>query len=85
MSGGNIVTASRVKYFEIFIFGLSVMFGIFVIRPVLVPHERSIAPAMPRIGIADLQQFGKGSSREEMAVGESLYRAGDKRLVTLRR
>ena len=81
MSSGNIVTASRAKYFGIFIFGLSVMFGIFVLRPVLGPHETLIASDVPRIALVDFQRFKPEKSHQRAANGASLYRAGDKRLT----
>ena len=81
MSSGNIVTASRAKYFGIFIFGLSVMFGIFVLRPVRAPHEKSIAPAMPRIASVDFQHFKKEMPGKRATSRELLYRAGGKRLT----
>jgi hypothetical protein len=77
------VTVSRAKYLEVFISGLSVIFGIFVMRSVRVPHEKSIAPAMPLIDMVDFKRFGKGIGRKWTTGGESPYRVGDKRLTAM--
>jgi hypothetical protein len=55
--------------------------GIFVLRPVRVPHENSIAPAMPRIARVDFQHVKRETPGNRAGNREVLYRAGDNRLT----
>jgi hypothetical protein len=57
------------------------MSGIFVMRFVGVPHEKTSATAMPQVNSPDSQRVREGGMAKWVARGEAPYRAGDKRLT----
>ncbi|MEY2466549.1 MAG: hypothetical protein QOD03_1070 [Verrucomicrobiota bacterium] len=51
------------------------------LRPVRAPHEGTIATGVPRIGAVDFQRFVNENTGKWVTSGETLYRAGDKRVT----